>query len=220
MANIFKKLYGPMICGNCLGMVIFLVVAVLGGLYWIDSYTLHGVGVEMPDLKGQNVNVAIKKLEAMGLRGEVTDTGYVENFDGDAVLDQSVRVGEKIKPGRWINLTVNSTEVRKVALPADIAGNCSLREAEMKLRARGFRIGPPEYILGDKNWVYEMKVAGRIVSAGTMIAVKTPITLVVGDGEVEEEYSGGDSFYEEAFSDSPSVDENTEKEDKSEDLFE
>lgn len=205
MANIYKKLCGPMILGNCLGMVIFLVAAVFGGLYWIDSYTLHGVGVEMPDLKGQNVNVAIKKLEAMGLRGEVSDTGYVENCEGDAVLDQSIRVGEKIKPGRWISLVVNSTQARKVALPADIAGNCSLREAEMKLKARGFRIGPPEYILGDKNWVYEMKVGGRVVSAGTMIAVKTPITLVVGDGEVEEEYSGGDSFYEEAFSDSSLV---------------
>ena len=208
-----------MIVGNCLGMVIFLSVAVFGGLYLIDTYTLHGVSVEMPDLKGQNVNVAIKKLEAMGLRGEVSDTGYVENVDGDAVLDQSIAVGQKVKPGRWVSLVVNSTEVRKVALPADIAGNCSLREAEMKLRARGFRIGPPEYILGDKNWVYEMKVAGHVVSAGTMIAVKTPITLVVGDGEVEEEYSGGDSFYEEAFSDSSLVGNGTEAND-GKDLFE
>lgn len=219
MTNIFKKLCGPMIVGNCLGMVIFLSVAVFGGLYLIDTYTLHGVSVEMPDLKGQNVNVAIKKLEAMGLRGEVSDTGYVENVDGDAVLDQSIAVGQKVKPGRWVSLVVNSTEVRKVALPADIAGNCSLREAEMKLRARGFRIGPPEYILGDKNWVYEMKVAGHVVSAGTMIAVKTPITLVVGDGEVEEEYSGGDSFYEEAFSDSSLVGNGTEAND-GKDLFE
>ena len=219
MAKKNKNFYGSMIFGNCLGMVIFLVAAVLGGLYWIDSYTLHGVGVEMPDLKGQNANVAIKKLEAMGLRGEVSDTGYVENVDGGAVLDQSITAGVKVKPGRWISLVVNSTEVRKVALPADIAGNCSLREAEMKLQARGFRIGPPEYILGDKNWVYEMKVAGRVVSAGTMIPVKTPITLVVGDGEVEEEYSGGDSFYEEAFSDTSIVGSGAQKADDA-DLFE
>jgi len=197
-----KKLFGPMIWGNCLGMVVFVVLAVLGGLFWIDNYTAHGSSVEMPDLKGQNITVALRKLEQLGLRGEVVDTGYVERMEGNVVLDQSVLPGTKIKSGRWISFVVNSTRERQVALPADIAGNCSLREAEMKLRARGFRIGQPQYILGDKNWVYEIKVNGRVVSPGTMISVKSPLVLVVGDGQVEEEYSGGDNFYEEAFEDS------------------
>lgn len=180
-------------------MVLFVMAAIFGGLWLVDDYTLHGKYVEMPDLSGQNLKVAVRKLESLGLRGEVSDTGYVERLPGDVILDQSVRSGARIKPGRWIYLTVNSAEVRQVALPADIAGNCSMREAEMKLRARGFRIGPPELVLGDKNWVYEIKVNGRVVSPGTMVSVKAPITLVVGDGQVEEEYSGGDAYFEEVF---------------------
>ena len=198
----FKNIFLSVFCTNILGMVLFVVVVILGGLLLIDRYTLHGKYVEMPDLKGENAKVAILKLESLGLKGEVNDTGYVERMAGGVILDQSIRPGDKVKPGRWIYMAVNSTQERRVALPTDIAGNCSMREAEMKLRARGFRIAPPEYILGDRNWVYEIKVNGKVQEPGSMVSVRTPLTLVVGDGQVEEEYSGGDDFYESAFTDS------------------
>ena len=204
-----KKIFLSVICANVVGMILFVCLIVFGGLWLIDSYTLHGRYVEMPDLHGENAKVAIRKLESLGLKGEVNDTGYVEHLAGGIILDLSIHSGEKIKPGRWIDLAVNSTEERHVALPTDIAGNCSMREAEMKLKARGFRIAPPEYILGDKNWVYEIKVNGRVQEPGSMVSVRTPLTLVVGDGQVVEEYSGGDDFYEAAF-DSLAV--NVEKE--------
>lgn len=210
-----------MIFGNCLGMAIFLAVAVWGGLHWMDRYTLHGVGVEMPDLKGQSASAALLKLEELGLKGEIVDTGYLESLRGNVIIEQSIKPGDKVKPGRWIELTVNATEARKVALPSDIAGNCSLREAEMRLQALGFTIGEPEYILGDKNWVYEMKVNGRVVPGGAKVSVKAPIVLVVGDGQVEEEYSGGDFFNEEAFGDSAVIpDDMGDKQGGSDDFFE
>ena len=214
----FRKIFLSIFCTNILGMVVFVCAVVFGGLWLIDGYTLHGEFVEMPNLKGENAKVAVRKLESLGLKGEVNDTGYVERMAGGVILDQSIRPGDKIKPGRWIYLAVNSTEERRVALPTDIAGNCSMREAEMKLKARGFRIAPPEYILGDRNWVYEIKVNGKVQEPGSMVSVRTPLTLVVGDGQVEEEYSGGDDFYESAFTDSLSG--NTAKESEGDALFE
>ena len=112
--------------------------------------------------------MAIRKLQSLGLEGEVTDTGYVERLPAGAVLEQSIRPGEKVKPGRQLTLTINAAEPRKVALP-DVADNCSRREAEDRLRTLGFRLGAPEYIVGDPDWVYGVKVNGREVAAGTCL---------------------------------------------------
>ena len=74
------------------------------------------------------------------------------------------------------------------------AGICSRREAEDRLRTLGFRLGATEYIVGDPDWVYGVKVNGREVAAGTRLSVKTPVTLVVGGGGYEDEYNGNDSL--------------------------
>ena len=36
--------------------------------------------------------------------------------------------------------------------------NSSLRQAEAKLRALGFKITEPEYISGEKDWVYSLSL--------------------------------------------------------------
>lgn len=110
-----------------------------------------------------------------------------------SVLEQSVKPGMKVKPGRIIELTINADGPRKVALP-DIADNCSRREAEDKLRALGFKLGATEFITGDPEWVYDVTVNGKSVSKGTRISVNSPIVLVVGAGGVEDEYNGNDSL--------------------------
>ena len=43
----------------------------------------------------------------------------------------------------------------------DIMDNSSLRQAEAKLRALGFRVTEPEYISGEKDWVYSVTYKGR-----------------------------------------------------------
>ena len=82
---------------------------------------------------------------------------------------------------------------RHIALP-DVADNCSRREAEDKLRILGFKLGATEYVTGDAEWVYGIKVHGKNVPAGTKVSVDTPITLVVGAGGMEDEYNGNDSL--------------------------
>ena len=77
----------------------------------------------------------------------------------------------------------------------DIAGNCSRREAEDKLKVLGFKLAATEYEHGQPlDWVCEVKVNGKSVKAGDRISVSSPITLVVGGGDVEEEYNGNDSL--------------------------
>lgn len=189
----FRRLTSRFVVGNCLGMVCLAGVFVAGGLIGLQVYTHHGQEIEVPALGGMDVRSAIKKLEMLGLRGEVGDTGYVAREAADVVLEQSLAAGKKVKAGRIVRLTVNAGVARPIALP-DLAGNCSLREAELKLRTLGFAPTPPERIEGDRDWVYAVKLRGRTLAPGEKVPAGSPLTLVVGEGEQEEVFNGNDSL--------------------------
>ena len=123
----------------------------------------------------------------------MVDTGYNPRELADVILDQDLLPGYKVKLNRLIHLTVNAASPRPVALP-DIADNCSLREARMRLEILGFRLTPIRRIRGDRDWVYAVEVRGREVRSGERLNVKIPLTLVVGDGAEDEEFNGNDSL--------------------------
>ena len=104
-------------------------------------------------------------------------------------------------------LTVNSGNAPRLILP-DLADNCSLREAEAKLISMGFKLGPTQYVTGERDWVYEVRSKGRTIIAGSRVNIEDPITLVVGngtyyDGDIEEQDQVviDSSMVEEDFSD-------------------
>lgn len=182
-----EKICSPLVWGNCLGLVIVTTGLLLAASFYLDSYTLHGEVLSMPDVKGKDVSVAVRKLEAEGLRAEVSDTGYVANLPANVILDQSIQAGREVKPGRLVQLTINSTNSPMIVMP-DLADNCSLREAEMKLKTLGFKIGVAERVPGDLDWVVGVKVNGRPVASGSRVPAGAAVTLVVGEGY------GDDSF--------------------------
>lgn len=206
ISSFFKKIFSPLVVGNCLGMVALTFVLVFSTLQFIQCYTNHGDIVVVPNVRGMKVDVAANKLAALGLRMEVKDTGYVDTFVGDVVLEQEIRPGDKVKGGRTVFVTINASGPRAIALPL-VADNASRREAESKLRAMGFRNIKVEYIPGDKDWVYSLKAKGEVVQAGTRLPVTTLLTLVVGDGVFEETFNGDDSLDFEHFGGNGDADE-------------
>lgn len=191
--DFFGKLTSRYLWGHLFAMVLVVALLLTGLYFFLDFYTQHGKTVAVPDVKGQACGVAVRKLEAAGMRVVVSDTGYVARLAADVVLDQSLAPGTQVKLRRIVYLTVNAASPRAIALP-DIADNCSLREAMMRLRALGFSIGPVKKITGDRDWVYGVEVNGRSVHAGERISVGKPLTLLVGDGESEEVFNGNDSL--------------------------
>lgn len=179
--------------------MIAVVALFVTGAYWASIlYTRHGKEVAVPDLKGLTVRQAYERLDALELYGEVRDSIYNRNIAPGVVCDQSVHAGNYVKVGRTIGLTVNSDHAPTLVLP-DVADNMSYREAMAKLRSMGFTLGPPEYINGERDWVYSVKYKGYNVSVGTRIDINEPITLVVGDGhymmeELEFDEAYGDTI--------------------------
>lgn len=193
VSGFFKKIFSKILIANCLGMVLATGLLVGGTLFFLSAYTHHGKSIEVPSLRGKSVDQALQILDEMGLAGEVTDTGYVEAYPGNVVLEQSLRAGQHVKAGRIVGLTINASEARAIALP-DLADNSSRREAEAKLKAMGFRNVRVELTEGDQDWVYGLKVDGVSVSSGTRVPVTSAVTLVVGDGRADDALYGEDSL--------------------------
>lgn len=193
MKEFFQKVFSKSILGNVLAMCLLTVLLIAGLSVFLEVYTRHGQEVTVPNLRGKSYEAAVSELEDLGLKAEVSDTGFVRTLPPDAVLDQSIHPGEKVKAGRIIEITINASSARAVAIP-DIADNCSLREAEAKLKVIGFKLTAPKYVKGDKDWVYGIEVNGKNVVKGQRVSVDIPLTLVVGDGNVQDEYNGNDSL--------------------------
>lgn len=181
----FGKIFSRYLLLHFLAMAVFVVLVGLGVKFGLEYYTHHGEGIEVPLVKGQTYNKAHQVLDELGLVIMVSDSGYNKEFPADYILAQSPNQGMKVKRGHVIYVTVNSPSSPTFAIP-DIVDNSSVREAEAKLMAMGFRLLPPQQVPGEKDWVYGILCRGRRVSNGDRIPIEHPLTLLVGSGIVSE----------------------------------
>lgn len=181
----FGKIFSRYLLLHFLAMAVFVVLVGLGVKFGLEYYTHHGEGIEVPLVKGQTYNKAHQVLDELGLVIMVSDSGYNKDFPADYILAQSPNQGMKVKRGHVIYVTVNSPSSPTFAIP-DIVDNSSVREAEAKLMAMGFRLLPPQQVPGEKDWVYGILCRGRRVSNGDRIPIEHPLTLLVGSGTVSE----------------------------------
>ena len=180
-SEFFGKFKSGYLWGNLLAMAVVVVLLVVGVKYALDVYTHHGESLTVPSVKNKKVKDAERILDDMGLVVIVSDTGYVKTLPPDVVLEQSVLPGEKVKSGRIIYLTVNALTTPTITLP-DIIDNSSLREAMAKLSAMGFKLAMPEFIPGEKDWVYGVTVRGKNVVTGDKISIEDSVVIQVGNG--------------------------------------
>lgn len=200
LKDIFSKGSGKYVCLNLAAMAVTLIIAIAGTLYGLNVYTHHNEEITVPNLKDMQFSHAQMLLDKGNLVCIVSDTGYIKGKPEGCILYQSPAAGNKVKAGRTVYVTINSTHVPTMPLP-DIADNSSIREAQAKLMAMGFRIGKTEYVQGEKDWVTAVKVHGRKVFAGDRIPTDAMIVLVVGDGtfdgdlgETEESIAPDENF--------------------------
>ncbi|MBQ0020290.1 MAG: PASTA domain-containing protein [Bacteroidales bacterium] len=188
------KIFSPIIWLNLLAMVVVVGLISLLTVWWMNSYTRHGEGVEVPNVKGKLISDAEIELKELDLEGIVIDSSYNKRLAPGLIIDQTPGPGVHVKPGRQIYITINAKSEPTLPIP-NIIDNCSMREAEAKLMALGFKVGPCQYIEGQKDWVFGVKCRGRNVAIGERVPLSVPITLVVGNSEVEVDENG--NTYEE-----------------------
>lgn len=176
-----QKITSPLLWGNLLAMVLVVVALVLGVRWWLQLYTHHGQGIEVPDLYGMDYATARERLADKDLVLIVNDSAYDKRLSAGSIMVQQPVKGARVKQGRIIYVTINSLTLSRVAIP-DLVDNSSYREAQAKLQSLGFRVGPPRLIEGEKDWVYGIQHEGHNLITGDMVAQESTLTLVIGSG--------------------------------------
>lgn len=180
--NKFRSRY---LWGNIFAMIAVIAVLIVAVWIGLNIYTKHGEAIAIPDVRHKSMTEARRILEEKGLNVEVTDTGYVKGLAADCVLEQNPASGEMVKSGHTVSLIVNASSTPTITLP-DIIQNSSLREATAKLKAMGFKVGQPNFVEGEKDWIYGVTVDGRQVASGDHISVNKTVVLQVGNGLMAE----------------------------------
>ncbi len=193
----FKGKSGAIFWVNVALAILVLVCIPVVVFNSLDAYTNHGEKLSVPSVVGKKYYEAERLLDSKGFVAIVADSTYRKSAKPGSVLDQTPKAGSLIKEGRIVYLTINLNGEPLVKFP-DIVGNSSYREAEISLKALGFKLTAPQYVEGvDKGQVVRVKQGRRDVHAGEQISRERALTLYVGAGEIEEE----DSLYFEDESD-------------------
>ena len=180
----FGKFKSRYLWGNLAAMAAVVVALAVGCKFGIDLYTHHGEAIAIPNVVHKSYGDAGHILDALGLRIEVSDTGYVSTLPPGCILAQTPEPGERVKAGRVVYVTINATHSPTITLP-DVIDNSSLREAMAKLTAMGFKLAQPQYVPGEKDWVYGITVNGHHVVAGDRVPVDAQLVIQVGNGQLD-----------------------------------
>lgn len=170
---------------NILGMIVLVFLLLFGVLKWMDIYTRHGEAVVVPDVKGMTVAEATSTFHKNGLVCVVSDSTYMKDKTAGIVLDLNPAAGQKVKEGRTIYLTINTLSIPLHPIP-DVADNSSLRQAQAKVLAAGFKLNATEGVRGERDWVYGIKYRGKELTVGDKVPLGASLTLVVGNGETTD----------------------------------
>ena len=171
---------------HLLSMLLVFLLFCIGIKFGLDLYTRHGEEVPVPNVVNMDFDKAKLLLDEYDLRIQVADSGFNKRMPADCILAQTPGASARVKSGHVVYVTVNSPSSPTVTIP-DLIDNSSLREAEAKLAAMGFKLLPPKRIVGEKDWVYGIISRGRRIGTGDRVNTDAPLTLIVGDGGYEGE---------------------------------
>jgi beta-lactam-binding protein with PASTA domain len=169
---------------NLIAAVLLLIILAIAALKWLEVYTHHGESVEVPEVKGMQVEIAGPLFTGRELFYEINDSTFDKRVNPGSIIETDPPVGTKVKKGRTIYLTTNSVMARRVAVPE--VKDLSQRQAITILRSVGFEslnIKPVPGVY--RNLVVGIESQGRRVESGERLTLETQLTLLVSSGSKE-----------------------------------
>lgn len=169
---------------NIIAMILLFFAFVFGVRAFLDSYTLHGESITVPDLKGGDMEAAEKSLEKRNLNIILRDSLHVEDAEPGSIIEQNPTPGKKVKKGRNIYVTIQTEQPEDVAVP-DLKDR-SRRQALSILESVGLRVKEfhfePDICV---DCVLEQHYKGGSIEPGTRIPKGAALELTLGAGQGE-----------------------------------
>lgn len=170
---------------NSLWFNVLLMLGIIALCYFIFFSSLgfithHGDELKVPKVLGKDVKDAVKVLEGQGFEVHV-DSTYLPGKTPFIVLDQTPDVGEVVKNGRTLFITVNKSVPPTTPMPNLV--NLSFRSAVLILKSNKLVLGDTIYRPDiAEGAVLEQLWNGQSIRPGQAIPQGSTISLVIGDG--------------------------------------
>lgn len=170
---------------NSFGLNLLAIIALCVALYFLfftmlGKITGHGDEVKVPNMIGKTIKDGAAQLDKIGFDVDI-DSSYDPDQKPYTILGQQPGVGEIVKPGRTIFLTINKAEPPKTPMP-NLTG-LSFRSAVMILKSSKLALGDtsfkPDIAQGA---ILDQLFNGKTIRAGQLIPQGSRISLVIGDG--------------------------------------
>ncbi len=159
--------------------VFTLVITII---YWLlGCYTKHGDSITVPNIKGMSIEEAKKLLDKRDLNYTITDSIFDLNAKPLQVMEQDPVPNTKVKPSRYIYLTLNAVKPPLVKMPSIIAQ--SLEVATRNMELRGLKIERtetrPDPATGT---VLEIRYNNKPIKPNELLPKGASVVLIVADG--------------------------------------
>jgi len=178
-----RPLWVNIAAGIILAVGIFAIF--LLSLNWM---THHGRSTTVPNVAGKKYEEARKILKKAGFDVEIQDSIYADTLKPLSVIKQIPDADEEVKSNRTVYLIISRAVPPVVEMP-NLVGY-SFRNAELVLKNMDLKIGDttskPDFA---KNAVLEQLYNGTTITPGTKIRKGSVISLVLGDGVGNREFT-------------------------------
>ena len=176
-----KRIWHNYVVRNIILAVSLVIIVVFLTSLLLNLFTRHNKYTEVPDFSGITIAEAKRLASHDDLRIEINDSLFVAILAPGVILEQRPTAGTKVKPGRRIYVTVNSSEEKTAQVPY-VAGY-SLRQAKNILETAGFGIEKLVYVNDiATNNVLDERVGAQTVTATSTVEARigSGVTLTVG----------------------------------------
>jgi beta-lactam-binding protein with PASTA domain len=184
--NFIKYIFSKYFFKQLFKAIVLTLFFVLVLYFYLNITTNHNKYINVPELKGVNLNKAKVILEENNLSYVILDSAlYNPDYPKFSVLEQLPKSNSQVKKNRKIYLTLNPSNYGKVSVPNII--QITQRSANSSLLASGLEIGDVSYEdnIG-KDMVLEILFNGNKLNVGDMVPKKSKIDLILGNGKTEE----------------------------------
>ena len=163
--------------------LVLLALLILESLGWITN---HGAYLQVPSVKGKNVNEAIRILQDKGFEVMIQDSVYYDSLPKGSIIKQLPDPNATVKSNRTVFLTVNRSVPPSVDMPK--LEGLSLRFATHVLERNHLKLGDtifqPNFMKGS---VLEQQYNGNRIVPGSKVPWGSTISLIIGAGLGEQQ---------------------------------
>lgn len=189
----FRFITGKPLWINILFGTLLVFIILFLFLLSLDFFTKHGKTLTIPEITGMSLAEAQRVLDERGFEIEIQDSIYVDTAAAMTVLKQFPEADAVVKENRTVYLTINRAVPPTIEMPNLIS--MTFRSAEMSMRQYGLHLEDTFYRPDiAKNAVLEQRYNGESIKPGTKIQMGSSITLVLGSGLGDTEFTVPDLF--------------------------